>query len=77
MTSKVLTIGELASLSGLSVYTLRYYEAEGILNPAARASNGHRRYRPEDVRWLEFVLRLKLTDMPLADSRCAQRRLYA
>lgn len=54
-------------MSGVSPHTLRYYEAEGILRPVSRGSNGHRRYRPEDLRWLEFVLRLKQTGMPLAD----------
>ncbi|MCC9003494.1 MAG: MerR family transcriptional regulator, partial [Candidatus Competibacter sp.] len=53
--------------SGVSPHTLRFYEAEGILKPAGRAANGHRRYRREDILWLEFVLRLKLTGMPLAE----------
>ena len=61
----ILSIGELARLSGLSTYTLRFYEAEGLLS-AVRAANGHRRYHTEEVRWLEFVMRLKNTGMPLA-----------
>jgi DNA-binding transcriptional MerR regulator len=69
MTSNTLSIGELSRLSGVSPHTLRYYEAEGILMPATRAANGHRRYRAEDALWLEFVLRLKLTGMPLAEIR--------
>ena len=32
-----------------------------------RAANGHRRYHRDDVLWLEFVLRLKATGMPLAE----------
>ena len=62
-----ISIAELARLSGLSAYTLRYYEAEGILRAIRRARNGHRRYSREDVLWLEFVKRLKLTGMPLAE----------
>jgi len=69
MTSQHLSIGEMSRLCGVSTHTLRFYEAEGILLPAARAPNGHRRYRRDDVLWLEFVLRLKLTGMPLADIR--------
>lgn len=61
-----LAIGELARLSGLSTHALRYYEQAGVLKPIGRAANGHRRYRPDDVLWLAFVLRLKLTGMPLA-----------
>lgn len=67
VTSNAISIGELSRLSGVSPHTLRFYEAEGILKPAGRAANGHRRYRREDVLWLEFVLRLKLTGMPLAE----------
>ena len=69
VTSNALSIGDLSRLSGLSVHTLRYYEAAGLLKPVGRATNGHRRYRHEDVQWLEFVLRLKLTGMPLAQIR--------
>jgi len=67
VTSNAISIGELSRLGGVSPHTLRFYEAEGILKPAGRAANGHRRYRRDDVLWLEFVLRLKLTGMPLAD----------
>ena len=69
VTGNAISIGELSRLSGLSSHTLRFYEAEGILMPAGRAANGHRRYLREDVLWLEFVLRLKLTGMPLAEIR--------
>lgn len=65
--SNAISIGELSRMSGLSSHTLRFYEAEGILKPAERLANGHRRYHREDVLWLEFVLRLKLTGMPLAE----------
>ncbi len=67
VTSNAISIGELSRLSGLSPHTLRFYEAEGILKPAARAANGHRKYHGEDVLWLEFVLRLKHMGMPLAE----------
>lgn len=69
VTNNAISIGELSRLSGLSSHTLRFYEAKGILKPAGRAANGHRRYHREDVLWLEFVLRLKRTGMPLADIR--------
>lgn len=69
VTSNFLSIGELSALSGLSAHTLRFYEKAGILRPAGRAANGHRRYRGDDVQWLEFVLRLKRTGMPLAEIR--------
>ncbi|MBB5018308.1 DNA-binding transcriptional MerR regulator [Chitinivorax tropicus] len=67
VTTNTLSISELAKLSGLSAHTLRFYETEGILQPVRRAKNGHRQYCRNDVLWLEFVLRLKLTGMPLAE----------
>lgn len=69
MTSDTLSIGELSRLSGVSPHTLRFYESEGILQPASRGANGHRRYSRNDLGWLEFVLRLKVTGMPLAEIR--------
>lgn len=67
MTSNFIAIGELSRLTGLSTHTLRFYESAGVLKPIARAATGHRRYHSDDVLWLEFVLRLKLTGMPLAE----------
>jgi DNA-binding transcriptional MerR regulator len=55
--------------SGLSAHTLRYYEKLGVLKPAERAASGHRQYRADAVAWLEFVLRLKVTGMPLTEIR--------
>lgn len=69
VTSNFISIGELSHLSGVSPHTLRFYESEGILKPAGRGANGHRRYLNDDVLWLEFVLRLKQTGMPLAEIR--------
>lgn len=69
VTSNFISIGELSRLSGVSPHTLRFYELEGILKPAGRGANGHRRYVNADVLWLEFVLRLKQTGMPLAEIR--------
>ncbi len=67
VTNNFISIGELARLSGLTTYTIRFYESAGVIKPAVRAANGHRRYHNTDVLWLEFVLRLKLTGMPLAE----------
>jgi DNA-binding transcriptional MerR regulator len=64
-----LSIGELARRSGLSTHALRFYEQAGVLQPAGRAANGHRRYGVADLRWLAFVLRLKETGMPLSEIR--------
>jgi DNA-binding transcriptional MerR regulator len=66
-----LSIGDVAGRTGLSVHALRYYEREGLLlSPrVTRATGGHRRYTPEDVRWVEICLRLRASGMPLAEIR--------
>jgi len=64
--STSLTIAEAARLTGLSAYTLRYYEQIGLIAPIERRS-GVRRYSPEDIRWLEFLVRLRATGMPMRD----------
>ena len=69
MTKTSLSIGELSKASGLSTHTLRFYEKLGVLKPADRSASRHRLYRPDAVAWLEFVLRLKITGMPLAEIR--------
>jgi DNA-binding transcriptional MerR regulator len=64
-----MSIGELSAASGLSTHTLRYYEKLGVLKLADRAASGHREYRADAVAWVDFVLRLKITGMPLAEIR--------
>jgi DNA-binding transcriptional MerR regulator len=64
MTSEF-TIQHVAEVTGLSIHALRYYEKVGLLAPIQRASNGHRRYSAEDVAWLEFLVRLRETGMPI------------
>jgi DNA-binding transcriptional MerR regulator len=64
--SKTLTIGQVAALIGVSAHTLRYYEQAGLLLPVGRTDAGHRLYAPADLDWLQFVMRLKATGMPVA-----------
>ena len=47
-------IGEIASATGLSRDTLRFYEKRGLLR-ARRAANGYRDYPPEAVDWLRYI----------------------
>ncbi|APR36119.1 MerR family transcriptional regulator [Paraburkholderia sp. SOS3] len=61
-----LTIGQVAASSGVSTHTLRYYEQSGLLRAVGRSEAGHRLYSPADLDWLQFVMRLKATGMPIA-----------
>ena len=64
-----LTIAEAAEASGVSAHTLRYYEREGVLDPIARASNGHRRYGEQELEWIRFLTKLRATGMPIRQIR--------
>ncbi len=57
-------IGEFSQLVGLSTFTLRYYENEGIIKPH-RDHNGMRYYTMADIKWVGFVLHLKGTGMKI------------
>lgn len=59
-------IAEIAECTGLSVHTLRYYERIGLIDPVFRQSNQHRLYNEHDLRWIEFLLRLRDTGMSIA-----------
>ncbi|APA87751.1 MerR family transcriptional regulator [Paraburkholderia sprentiae WSM5005] len=64
--SKSLTIGQVAAATGITAHTLRYYEQAGLLRPVGRTAAGHRLFSPADLDWLQFVMRLKATGMPIA-----------
>ncbi|WP_445576691.1 DNA-binding transcriptional regulator, MerR family [Pseudomonas sp. E141] len=80
------TIDQVAKRTGLTAYTLRYYERIGLLAPVARTAGGQRLYAPTDMAWLEFLLRLRTTHMTIGkmqtfaklrsagDSTIAERR---
>jgi MerR family mercuric resistance operon transcriptional regulator len=51
----VLQIGDVASQTGLTVDTIRFYERERLLHRAARSSGGFRLFSQSDVADLEFI----------------------
>ena len=66
----MLSIGQVAERTGMSVHALRFYEREGILaHPVERESNGRRVYRDDDVEWLILCTRLRASGMPLTAIR--------
>ncbi len=60
-----LNIKEFSKISGISSYTLRYYEKIGIFQEIRRNASGHRAFTEKDLLWAEFINRLKETGMPL------------
>lgn len=68
---KILTIQQMAQVTGLSAHTLRYYERAGLLpqHVGRNDANGYRYYTQQDVTWIEFIKRLRATGMPIRDVR--------
>ncbi len=62
--TETLTIRETASRTGLTTHTLRYYERLGLI-AADRSASGHRRYRSSDIEWINVLICLRDTGMPI------------
>lgn len=56
-------IGELALMAGCSVPTIRFYEAEGLLQAPSRTANNYRDYGDQHADRLAFVMRCRSLDM--------------
>ncbi|MFJ9346065.1 MerR family transcriptional regulator [Streptomyces sp. NPDC101237] len=61
------TISEVVAVTGLTAHTLRWYERIGLMSSIDRSHTGQRRYSNSDLDWLDFVTKLRLTGMPVAD----------
>ena len=64
-----LQIGDLASRTGRSIHTIRWYVAQGLIPGVARDSGRRRVYTEFHVGWLDLVERLRLTGMSIAQLR--------
>jgi DNA-binding transcriptional MerR regulator len=62
-------IKEAAEKIGLPAHTLRYYEQEGLLPFIKRDENGNRIFNETDLLWLELIVCLRKTDIPLSELR--------
>lgn len=62
-------IGEIATLTGLPVETIRYYEKIGLLLPPTRNGNGYRHYRQLHIERLLFIKRCRILEMTLDEIR--------
>jgi DNA-binding transcriptional MerR regulator len=65
----LLTIGELARATGLTVRTIRYWSDEGVLTPVTRSAGGYRLYDAASVARLELIRTLRELGLGLADVR--------
>ncbi|SFL23915.1 DNA-binding transcriptional regulator, MerR family [Lachnospiraceae bacterium KH1T2] len=58
------SISQVAEMMGITPYTLRYYDKEGLL-PNVKRINGIRVFEDEDFSWLRVLNCLKNTGMPI------------
>ncbi|WP_262063806.1 MerR family transcriptional regulator [Streptomyces sp. STR69] len=65
----LLTIGELARATGLTVRTIRYWSDEGVLTPVTRSAGGYRLYDAESAARLELIRTLRELGLGLDDVR--------
>lgn len=56
---ELISIGELSSIIGISIRTIRYYEEVGILNPAKTTESNYRYYGHKEIEILEIIVFLK------------------
>lgn len=59
------TIGQAATLSGLTAKAIRLYERRGLLEPADRTAAGYRTYGPADVSVLKFIRQARAVGLRL------------
>ncbi len=67
MSDAQLSIGEVSTRIGLSLRTIRYYEAVRLVPPSARTKGGHRLYSDGDVDRLRLIMKMKPLDFSLAE----------
>src|ERR687894_592127 len=58
-------VGEVATLTRVSVRTLHHYDRIGLLRPALRSAAGYRMYGESDLLRLQQILTLRYLGFPL------------
>ncbi|WP_078431529.1 MerR family transcriptional regulator [Metabacillus halosaccharovorans] len=64
---KTYSISEVAKELDLTVYTLRYYDKEGLMPFVERSSSGTRIFKDSDISALKVIECLKSTGMPIKE----------
>ena len=67
-----MTIREIEDATGLPRANVRYYESLGLIHPA-RAANGYRDYRQEDLDTLLNIKLLRQLDCSLEDIQALEK----
>lgn len=61
------TLTEITEQTGLTAYTIRYYDKEGLLPFIHKTASGRRLFEESDREWLELITCLKSTGMKIKD----------
>lgn len=61
------SISEVAKMLNLTIYTLRYYDKEGLMPFVERTPSGTRVFKESDLDALKIIECLKATGMPIKD----------
>ncbi|MCM3762883.1 MerR family transcriptional regulator [Alkalihalobacillus oceani] len=64
---KTYSISEVAKELNLTVYTLRYYDKEGLIPFVERTAGGKRLFKQSDISALKVIECLKATGMPIKE----------
>ncbi|MFD0825998.1 MerR family transcriptional regulator [Neobacillus sp. M.A.Huq-85] len=64
---KTYSISEVAKELNLTVYTLRYYDKEGLMPFVERTASGTRLFKESDISALKVIECLKSTGMPIKE----------
>lgn len=61
------SINDIATLCDLSVYTIRFYDKEGLLPFITRSKTGNRQFTESDLEMIRLICCLKNSGMPVKD----------
>ena len=64
-----LTIGKIATLANVSTDTLRYYERQHLIEPAAKSEGGYRLYDQDALRRISFIKQAQQCGFTLTEIR--------
>lgn len=65
MNETLLSITEVEAQTGISAYTLRYYDKCGLFDTIFRDSRNRRKYAQQDLQRLEMIEALRLSGMSI------------
>lgn len=63
-------IGQLANIVGCTVEAVRFYEKQGLIEPAKRTIGNFRVYTEEHLKQLSFICYCRSLDISLKESKC-------